>query len=67
MNLPSTTVNDLYLAGKIKITKGLFNIINCGVRTGKTYWAANHLVEYTRDGLYNRVLIFYYFFLIYFG
>ena len=57
MNLPSTTVNDLYLAGKIKITKGLFNIINCGVRTGKTYWAANHLVEYTRDGLYNRVLI----------
>lgn len=55
--LPSITVDELYQKGKITITKGLFNIIDCGVRTGKTYWATQHLVEYTRDGLYNRVLI----------
>ena len=58
MGVPSiTTVSDLYSKGKLKFQKGLFNIINCGVRTGKTYWAAHHLVDYTRDGLYNRILI----------
>lgn len=56
MGLPKT-VTDEYLAGRIQITKGLFNIINCGVRTGKTYWAAKHLQEYTRDGQLNRILI----------
>lgn len=51
------TVDELYLQGKINIVKGLFNILDCGVRTGKTYWAAMRLIDYTRDGLYNRILI----------
>lgn len=55
--LPSVTVDDLYLSGKINLTKGLFNIIDCGIRTGKTYWAATRLIDYTRDHQYNRILI----------
>lgn len=50
-------VSNLYLQNKIHITKGLFNILDCGVRTGKTYWAAHYLVDYTRDGKLNRILI----------
>lgn len=57
LGLPSITVDELYLQNKINIVKGLFNIIDCGVRTGKTYWAANRLIDYVRDGLYNRILI----------
>jgi type I site-specific restriction endonuclease len=34
----------------------MYNIIDCGTRTGKTYWAVNNLQEYTRDGALNRVL-----------
>lgn len=55
--LSITTVDDKYLQGEIHLEKGLFNIINCGVRTGKTYWAANRLINYSRDGAYNRILM----------
>lgn len=55
--LPTVTVDDKYLKGEITLHKGLFNIINCGVRTGKTYWAATRLIDFTRDGMYNRILI----------
>ena len=33
------TVSDI----KLKFEKGRYNIIDCGIRTGKTYWAVNNL------------------------
>ena len=51
-----TTVTDLALDKKLFFRRGLYNIIDCGIRTGKTYWAVNNLQEYTRDGQLNRVL-----------
>lgn len=51
-----TTVTDLALDKKLTFYRGTYNIIDCGTRTGKTYWAVNNLQEYTRDGQLNRVL-----------
>ena len=51
-----TTVTDLALQQKLFFRRGLYNIIDCGTRTGKTYWAVNNLQEFTRDGQLNRVL-----------
>lgn len=34
----------------------MYNIIDCGTRTGKTYWAVNNLQDWTRDGQLHRVL-----------
>lgn len=51
-----TTVTDLAVQQKLKFHRGVYNIIDCGTRTGKTYWAVNNLQAYTRDGQLNRVL-----------
>ena len=51
-----TTVTDLAQQQKLFFRRGVYNIIDCGIRTGKTYWAVNNLQEYTRDGGLNRVL-----------
>lgn len=51
-----TTVTDLAAQNELFFRRGMYNIIDCGTRTGKTYWAVNHLQEYTRDGALNRVL-----------
>ena len=50
------TVTDLAINKKLFFRRGLYNIIDCGTRTGKTYWAVNNLQEFTRDGQLNRVL-----------
>ena len=46
------TVSDI----KLKFERGRYNIIDCGIRTGKTYWAINNLKQFTRDGNLNRIL-----------
>lgn len=51
-----TTVTDLALDKKLFFRRGFYNIIDCGTRTGKTYWAVNNLQEFTRDFQLNRVL-----------
>lgn len=51
-----TTVSDLHLANELKFSRGRYNILDCGVRTGKTYWAVNHLKEFTRDSKLSRIL-----------
>ena len=51
-----TTVTDLAAQNKLFFRRGMYNILDCGTRTGKTYWAVNHLQNYTRDGALNRVL-----------
>ena len=38
-----TTVTDLAVTNKLLFRKGMYNIIDCGIRTGKTYWAVNNL------------------------
>ena len=50
------TVTDLQEQQKLTFRRGYYNIIDCGIRTGKTYWAMNNLVKFTRDGHANRVL-----------
>ena len=50
------TVTDLQKQNKLFFRRGDFNILDCGIRTGKTYWAANNLVQFARDGKLNRVL-----------
>ena len=50
------TVTDLYSEGELKFIHGRYNILDCGCRTGKTYWAVNHLQQFTRDGHLNRIL-----------
>lgn len=50
------TVTDLAMQKKLLFRRGRYNIIDCGTRTGKTYWAVNNLQEFTRDGQLNRVL-----------
>ena len=50
------TVTDLQLQNKLVFRRGDYNILDCGVRTGKTYWAVNNLQQFTRDGHLNRVL-----------
>lgn len=52
----NTTVTDLYQQNKLNFTLGRYNILDCGIRTGKTYWAMNNLAQFTRDGKKNRVL-----------
>ena len=52
----TVTVTDLQKTGKLDFSRGRYNIIDCGARTGKTYWAINHLKDWTRDGHLNRVL-----------
>lgn len=52
----SHTVNDLYLDKKIIFRRGSYNILDCGVRTGKTFWAINNLRDFTRDGQLRRIL-----------
>ena len=51
-----TTVTDLAIQEKLFFRRGMYNILDCGIRTGKTYWAVNNLQEFTRDGQLNRVL-----------
>lgn len=51
-----TTVTDLANKKELFFRRGMYNIIDCGTRTGKTYWAVNNLQQYTRDGGLNRVL-----------
>lgn len=51
-----TTVTDLAKSNQLFFRRGMYNIIDCGIRTGKTYWAVNNLQEYARDGQLNRVL-----------
>jgi len=51
-----TTVSDLQEQNKLLFRRGYYNIIDCGIRTGKTYWAMNNLVKFTRDGRASRVL-----------
>ena len=50
------TVSDLQLQNQLTFARGVYNIIDCGIRTGKTYWAVNHLKQFTRDGHQNRIL-----------
>lgn len=51
------TVSDLQEQKKLIFRRGDFNILDCGIRTGKTYWAVNNLAQFTRDGNLNRVLL----------
>lgn len=51
-----TTVTDLAKNQELVFSRGTYNIIDCGIRTGKTYWAVNNLQKFTRDGQLNRVL-----------
>lgn len=50
------TVSDLQDLNKLIFRRGCYNILDCGVRTGKTYWAINNLQQFTRDGQLNRIL-----------
>lgn len=50
------TVTDLAQQNKLLFRRGMYNILDCGIRTGKTYWAVNNLQQFTRDGQLNRVL-----------
>ena len=52
----SLTVSDLDLQQKLIFRRGDYNILDCGIRTGKTYWAVNNLSRFTRDGAANRIL-----------
>lgn len=51
-----TTVTDLQNQQKLVFRRGDYNILDCGIRTGKTYWAINNLKQFTRDGNLNRIL-----------
>ena len=50
------TVTDLQQQKKLIFRRGDYNIIDCGIRTGKTYWAMNNLQQFTRDGKLGRIL-----------
>lgn len=54
--MTQTTVTDLQQQKKLTFRRGDYNILDCGIRTGKTYWAINNLAGFTRDGNLNRVL-----------
>lgn len=54
--LAPVTVTDLQQTGELKFSRGHYNILDCGVRTGKTYWAVNNLVQFTRDHQPRRIL-----------
>jgi hypothetical protein len=51
-----TTVTDLQVKGDLNFLYGAYNIIDCGIRTGKTYWAVNNLKQFSRDERLDRVL-----------
>lgn len=51
-----TTVTDLQEQKKLNFRRGDYNILDCGTRTGKTYWAINNLKQFTRDGDSSRIL-----------
>ena len=51
-----TTVTDLQEQRKLSFRLGDYNILDCGIRTGKTYWAINNLAAFTRDNNPNRIL-----------
>ena len=50
------TVSDLQLQNKLIFRRGDYNILDCGIRTGKTYWAINNLKQFARDQQLNRIL-----------
>lgn len=50
------TVSDLQLQNKLVFRRGDYNILDCGIRTGKTYWAINNLKQFARDQQLNRIL-----------
>lgn len=52
----SVTVTDLQEQKKLIFRRGDYNILDCGIRTGKTYWAINNLKQFTRDDNLNRIL-----------
>ena len=54
--MEDTTVTDLQEQNKLIFRRGDYNILDCGIRTGKTYWAINNLKQFTRDGQLNRIL-----------
>ena len=54
--LITKTVSDLQNENQLFFRRGWYNIIDCGVRTGKTYWAVNNLQQFTRDSQLNRIL-----------
>lgn len=54
--MEQTTVTDLQKQKKLVFRRGDYNILDCGIRTGKTYWAMNNLKQFTRDGQANRIL-----------
>lgn len=54
--MENITVTDLQAQNKLVFRRGDYNILDCGVRTGKTYWAVNNLQQFTRDGQLNRIL-----------
>ena len=51
------TVSDLQLQNKLIFRRGDSNILDCGIRTGKTSWAINNLKQFARDQQLNRILI----------
>ena len=51
-----TTVTDLQKKGELSFFYGTYNIIDCGIRTGKTFWAVNNLKQFSRDGRMDRIL-----------
>lgn len=54
--MQKTTVSDLQQQKKLVFRRGDYNILDCGIRTGKTYWAINNLAQFTRDGKLSRIL-----------
>lgn len=50
------TISDLDEKQLITLQKGRYNIIGCGIRTGKTFWATHSLLKYTRDNQNSRIL-----------
>ena len=51
-----TTVTDLQKKGELSFFYGTYNIIDCGIRTGKTFWAINNLKQFSRDDRMDRIL-----------
>lgn len=56
MEVTQTTVTDLQNTNQLVFRRGDYNVLDCGVRTGKTYWAVHNLQQFTRDGQLNRIL-----------
>lgn len=54
--MENKTITDLATANQLTFIPGQYNIIGCGIRTGKTYWAIHNLQHYTRDNNLSRIL-----------